>query len=81
MKDRWATVLLAIATALTAANVGQILMTHAHYQSWQHMSPQDMTAVHDSWASTVDTVIMPLAIASAACTLATPFLRHSRLPW
>ncbi|MFC0105091.1 hypothetical protein [Kibdelosporangium aridum] len=81
LKDRWATIVLAIATALAAANVGQILLTHAHYQSWQHISPHDMTAVHDNWASVVDTVIMPLAIASAACTLTTLVLRHSRVPW
>lgn len=81
MKDRWATILLALATALAAANVGQILMTHAHYRSWQHITPHDMTAVHDNWAATVDAVIMPLAIASALCTLGLLVLRHSRLPW
>nr|WP_042179358.1 hypothetical protein [Kibdelosporangium sp. MJ126-NF4]CEL13779.1 hypothetical protein [Kibdelosporangium sp. MJ126-NF4]CTQ88147.1 hypothetical protein [Kibdelosporangium sp. MJ126-NF4] len=80
-KDHWATALLALATALTAATAGQIHITHAHYRSWQHISPPDMTAVHDNWATTVDTAVLPLAIASATATLATLALKHSRLPW
>lgn len=80
-KDRWSLVLLVVAAALAAANVGQIWMTHAHYLSWQHIGTDEMTAVHDSWESVVDTVIMPLSIASAVCTLGLLVFKHSRVPW
>jgi hypothetical protein len=80
-KDRWALVALIVAAVVAAANVGQILLTHAHYQSWQYIGAPEMTAVHDSWESVVDYVIMPLAIASALCTLGLFLLKHSRVPW
>lgn len=80
-KDHWALILLAVAAVLAAANVGQILMTHAHYQSWQYIGTAEMDAVHKSWSGVVDAVIMPLTIAAAITTLGLFFLRHSRVPW
>jgi hypothetical protein len=80
-RDHWALILLAVAAALAAANTGQIWMTHAHYQAWQHIGANEMTAVHDSWETAVDSVIMPLAIASAITTLGLIALKHSRIGW
>ncbi|CAM3528918.1 hypothetical protein KIPE111705_12720 [Kibdelosporangium persicum] len=80
-RTRWSLVILIAALTLACANVGQILLTHANYMSWSRIGVAEMDAVHDSWESIVDIVIMPLSIASAASMVAVALLRHPRVPW
>lgn len=79
-RNRWASVVLIAALALACANAGQIVMTHVNYMSWARVGVAEMNAVHDSWETAVDVIIMPLSIASAAGTVAVALLRHPLVP-